>query len=390
MFSAHAPSQRRLFLLATAGVVVAPALARISSRDAEIKDLLASSFEPVAKAHDVPGMAVGLVLDGQQVFVSLGATAREGGSPVTPETLFEVGSISKCFTSLLAAKAYTDGLLDLDQPIGNVLPSFRSTAIGQATASHLATYTAGGLPLQFPDGLATNDQALAWLRSFPPSVPPGAIRRYSNPSIGLLGHLTAQVMRGRFAHLVQRSLFEPLGLHSTFIDVPAAQMYRYSWGHDLHLKQVRVNPGVFDAEAYGVKTTARDMLQFLSFAMDTGAIPAGLRRALDVTMIPRYQAGVLTQCMGWESYSWPAPLDRLLQGNGSSTVLHSLPAKAVPTCQMQGSQLILNKTGSTGGFGAYVALLPHKRVALVMLANRNVPAIERVAAARTVLATLAN
>jgi len=334
-------------------------------------------------------MALGLLVNGRLHFRSLGKTARENGSAVTPETLFEVGSISKCFTSLLAAKAYTDGLLRLDQPIGDVLSPLSGTGIGKATALHLATYTAGGLPLQFPDGLTTSDQALAWLASFTPSAPPGAVRQYSNPSVALLGHLTSQAMGGSFADLVQRALFEPLGLRSTFIDVPATQMNRYSWGYDRQLKQVRVNPGVFDAEAYGVKSSARDMLWFLRAVLDPSTAPAALRKAIDITAVPRYQAGAVWQGMGWELYPWPTPLETLQRGNGPSTVLDPLPAEVILTNGRPEVPLLLNKTGSTGGFGAYVALLPYQSIALVMLANRNFPAVERVAAARKVLVSLA-
>lgn len=396
MIPPHPPSRprRRLLLTAAAALaapvsvsVLASGLSRGPGRvgqAAELDALLTATFAPLARQHDVPGLVVGLLQEGRPHVLALGSTAQQGGTAVTPDTLFELGSISKCFTSLLAAQAQVQGRLDLAQPVGDVVPALRGTPIGRATPLHLATYTAGDLPLQFPEGIDTIEQALAWLASFSPGSAPGEVRRYSNPSIGLLGHAVATAMGQEFVALSEQMLAS-LGLPSTFCNVPPEQMHRYAWGHSKDQRRVRVNPGVFDAQAYGVKSSARDMLRFLQAVLDPERLPAAWRQALALTTMPRYQAGPMQQGMGWELYAPPWSLEALLEGNSARTVLEPLPVKPVPLPQHSAPAPLLNKTGSTFGFGAYVALVPQRQAALVMLANRNLPTADRVAAAQRVL-----
>lgn len=406
-----APIRRRRLILAAASTCLVPALAHSTSRAAEVEALLRATYGPLGRTHDIPGMVVGLVLEGRPYFLESGTSARHGGSAATRNTNFELGSISKCFTSSLAALAHVEGRLNLEQPVGDIVPPLRGTPIGQATPLHLATYTAGGLPLQFPEDVTSDDQAVAYLSAFTPSAAPGLMRLYSNPSMGLLGHATAQAMGGDFVELNKRALLDPLGLTSTYIRVPDAQMHRYAWGHDKNQRQVRVNPGVFDAQAYGVKSTASDMLRFLQSLLDPERLPPALRLAVAHTMIPRYQVGPMQQGMGWEMYPSPWPLQALLEGNGPRTVLDLLPVQAIAPRAVEPRErtsalderlttpavrslpqpsrpLLLNKTGSTFGFAAYVAIVPHRQAALVMLANRNFPAGDRVAAAHRVMNAL--
>ncbi len=396
---------RRHLMLAAASACFAPAFTARAARAADIDTLLGTVYRPLVQTHDIPGLAVGLIADGRRHFLTLGTTARQGGGPVSRDTLFELGSISKCFTATLAALAHARERLQMDQPVADVVPTLQGTPIGRATPLHLATYTASGLPLQFPDGLTSTREALAYLAAFTPSALPGVVRQYSNPSVGLLGHATALALGGDFTDLSERDLFPLLGLGSTFIRMPADQMHRYAWGHDSAQRQVRVNPGVFDAQAYGVKSTVSDMLTFLESHLDPGRVAPALQQAIAQTMTPQFQAGPMQQGMGWEMYPWPPSADALQEGNGPRTVFepvavepvpplaHDLtrntvdgsPVRATRSLRRPGTPLLLNKTGSTFGFGAYVAFVPHRQTALVMLANRNFPIGARVAAARQVL-----
>ena len=384
------PDLPRRSFLALAGTVGLPtSFAReVVSDEARIATTVDRAFAPLLPAHDIPGMAVAVTAGGRDGVYCWGTTAREGGVPVTQDTLFELGSISKAFTATLACRAQALGKLSLADTAGTHLQALRGTAIDRASLLHLGTYTAGGLPLQFPQGIASLDEAVAYLRQWAPSHAPGTLRRYSNPSIGLLGHVSALAMGGTFADLAHSELFAPLGLRDTAIRVPAADMVRYAWGHDRANRLVRVNPGVFDGEAYGVKSTAADMLRFVQAQLDPGRLPQPLRAAVTGTQNPHFEVDGLVQGLGWEQHPWPVLPERLLAGNASAMALE--PRVARPWNRSAPSRdTLFNKTGSTNGFGGYVAFVPSRRTGIVMLANRNIPNEARVAAAHAVLAMLA-
>ena len=95
---------------------------------------------------------------------------------------------------------------------GRFLPSLRGSALDRVSLLELGTYTAGGLPLQFPDGVADEAAMIAWFRDWQPSAPPGTQRRYSNPSLGLFGAAAAAALGGNFTDLMETRLFPEIGL----------------------------------------------------------------------------------------------------------------------------------------------------------------------------------
>ena len=95
----------------------------------------------------------------------------------------------------------------------------------------------------------------------------------------------------------------------------------------------------------------------------------------------------MTQGLGWEAYDWPISLKRLQDGNSTPMALHRTGSPGCPPQALEGQRL-LNKTGSTNGFGAYVAFVPGRDLGLVILANRNYPNAERVKIAYAILSGL--
>jgi CubicO group peptidase (beta-lactamase class C family) len=96
----------------------------------------------------------------------------------------------------------------------------------------------------------------------------------------------------------------------------------------------------------------------------------------------------MTQGLGWESYAYPVTGQALLTGNSPAISLETNPVTGFATPRAMGEQRLYNKTGSTNGFGAYVAFVPAKGIGIVMLANRNYPNAARVEAAYTILQQL--
>ena len=92
----------------------------------------------------------------------------------------------------------------------------------------------------------------------------------------------------------------------------------------------------------------------------------------------------MVQGFGWEQFPYPLSRELLLGGNAREVIFDPNPVQSVAS-QRDVSSRLFDKTGSTGGFGAYVVFLPAKRVGLVILANRNFPIPARVEAAYTIL-----
>jgi beta-lactamase class C len=268
------------------------------------------------------------------------------------------------------------------------MPSLVGTSFDKISLLDLATYTPGGLPLQFPDNVADHDGMVAYLKGWRPSFAPGTHRLYSNPSIGLFGHLVARGLDEPFDDLMEKKLFPMLGLSRTFIRVPQDRVADYAWGYTKDDQPIRVAPGAFDSEAYGVKTTAADLIRFVEANIDSAGLDETLRRAIAATHAGAYKVGDTIQGLGWEIYAYPVDLSRLLAGNSSEMTLqpHEVTPFA-PPLEPSPNELI-NKTGSTNGFGAYAAFVPARRIGIVMLANRNFPIPARVTAAYRILTAL--
>ncbi len=96
---------------------------------------------------------------------------------------------------------------------------------------NLATYTAGGLPLQFPDEADHPDRIFGYYTTWKPLYPAGTQRLYSNPSIGLFGYLAARSMGRPFDEVMERTLMPGLGLKHSYVRVPQDQSGRYAQGY---------------------------------------------------------------------------------------------------------------------------------------------------------------
>ncbi|OCO98244.1 MULTISPECIES: class C beta-lactamase [unclassified Ensifer] len=347
------------------------------------------AIRPVMREHQVPGVAVAVTVDGRHYFMNYGVASKETNAPVTENTLFELGSISKTFAATLASYAQALGKLSFEDHPGKYMPALSGSAIDNASLLHLATYTAGGLPLQFPGAVKNDADMVSYFSTWKPDAKPGKKRRYSNPSIGLFGHTAALAMGGSFGDALETELFPKLGLKHSYVTVPKDAMSSYAWGYGKADRPIRVNPGVFDAEAYGVKSSAADMIRFVEANIDPGPFDGTVRRAIEGTHIGYFDSGKMVQGLGWEQYSYPVSLERLLDGNSRTMALDAHSVKALDPPRLADGATLYNKTGSTNGFGGYVAFVPEKKVGIVLLANRNFPIPERIKAAYAILETLA-
>jgi beta-lactamase class C len=356
---------------------------------AQLKHAVDAAIKPVMAKNHIAGMAVGVIAGGTPHVFNYGVASRETGRPVASTTLFEIGSVSKTFTATLASYAQLNGKLSLADGTERYLPSLRGTPFGQISLLNLGTHTPGGLPLQVPDEIHDNDQLMQYFHAWKPTYAPGTYRTYANPGIGTLGLIAATSMGQDFTALIEQRVFPAFGMHNSFIDVPAAKMRDYAQGYRKDDTPVRMTPGVLSAEAYGVRTTAADMLRFVAANMNLLEVDSTFQQAVNATHTGYFKAGVLTQDLIWEQYPYPVALKTLQEGNGSAMVLNATPAVAITPPLAPSQDVWINKTGSTNGFGTYVAFVPQQKIGIVILANKNLPTEDRVNIAYRILTELA-
>jgi beta-lactamase class C len=195
-------------------------------------------------------------------------------------------------------------------------------------------------------------------------------------------------MKGQFADLIEGGLLPKLGLKQCFIRVPPAQMQNYAQGYRDN-KPIRMRQAVFDVEAYGLKCSAAGLIGFVEANMRSDSLEPGVRRAVEATQVGYFKVGAMVQGFGWEQYSYPVELKRLVAGNSTDMSMKPNAAMRIDPPRRPSEPTLFNKTGSTSGFSAYAAFVPDRKIGIVMLANTSLPSPPRVTASHAVLEALA-
>jgi CubicO group peptidase (beta-lactamase class C family) len=317
------------------------------AEDADIPSLLR---ERVDKAKQTPGIVVG-VLDetGSKIF-NYGTMGAAGSAAVDGDTVFEIGSATKVFTSLLLADMVERGQMQLDDPISKYLPSSVKvpTRNGrQITLLDLATHTSG-LP-RLPDNLPMKDpgnpyadytveQLYDFLSGYKLKRDIGAEYEYSNLGAGLLGHILALKAGTNYEALVLDRICRPLGMTNTQISLSPELRKRLAGGHNAGGEPVKNWDLPTLAGAGAIRSTANDLLQFL--AANMGLTKSELFPAMQLMQQPRHSAGSATMDIG---LAWHI-------------------AKKFDT------ELIWHN-GGTGGYRSFMGFDPQKKRGVVVLAN---------------------
>lgn len=371
-----------LLLGASCAAIAAP------QTEQQITKLVNHTITPLIKAQSIPGMAVAVIYQGKPYYFTWGNADVTAQKPVTQQTLFELGSVSKTFTGVLGGDALARGEIKLSDPATAYWPELTGKQWHGITLLHLATYTAGGLPLQVPDDVTTDADLLRFYQNWQPEWAPGTHRLYANSSIGLFGALAVKKSGLRFEEAMTTRVFQPLKLTHTWITLPASEEKQYAWGYR-DGKAVHVSAGPLDAEAYGVKSSIVDMARWMQVNMNASTVKEKtLREGIAAAQSRYWKTGEMYQGLGWEMLDYPVNPDALINGSDSKIFLAALPASAITPPQPAVSASWVHKTGSTGGFGSYIAFVPEKNLGIVMLANKNYPNPARVSAAYHILNAL--
>ncbi|WP_455426002.1 CMY2/MIR/ACT/EC family class C beta-lactamase [Dryocola sp. LX212] len=353
-----------------------------------LADIVNNTVMPLLKEQHIPGMAVAVIYQGESYYFTYGKADVAGDRAVTRQTIFELGSLSKTFTGVLGGDAVARGEIKMSDPATKYWTELTGKQWQDISMLHLATYTAGGLPLQVPDEANDPASLLKFCQNWQPDWVPGTKRLYSNASIGLFGALAAKPSGMSFEQAMVKRVFQPLNLMHTWLKVPDAENKHYAWGYR-DGKAVRVSPGMLDAQAYGVKTNIEDMASWVQVNMKPQQVKdKTLQQGIGLAQARYWQAGSMYQGLGWEMLNWPVNADTVIKGSDNKVALAATPVVAINPPAPVNPASWVHKTGSTNGFGAYAAFIPEKQLGIVMLANKNYPNPERVKAAYSILQAL--
>lgn len=316
-------------------------------------DLDACAYQELGR-FTVPGAAIAVLHDGEVARHAYGVANLETKQPVTPETLFQIGSISKIFTATIAMQLVDEGTLDLDAPVASYLPDLRlgdAAAQRSVTLRHLLSHTSGIEGDRFDD-YGSGDDALAKAIAEFPTLrqlsPPGKLWTYCNSGFNLAGAVIEQLTEKPFESAMRQRLLDPLGLGRSFYFAHEAIAYPVAVGHSQepgHAPTVARHyplPRAVNA-AGGIIGTVGDLLRFAAFHLADGLFD-GERRLSEASARAMRQA--------------QTPAANFADRYGLGWALRGA-----------GGALVVGHGGTTNGFQAQLTLVPERAFALAILTN---------------------
>ena len=282
--------------------------------------------------------------------VGVGSSGARDGRPLSGDTVFEIGSITKVFTALLLADMVARNEVALTDPVAKYLPPEgrpRPYDGKPMTLLDLATYTSG-LP-RMPANFAPKDPAnpyvdytearlYAFLSGYAPQHYPGSQFIYANLGFGLLGHVLALRAGQSYEELVVSRICAPLGLDDTRITLTPSMHSRLAPGHDTSLRPVPGWEFLCLAGAGALRSTANDLLRFLE------------------------------ACQGRRETSLAAALASLLDVRRQADQPRTYAAGGWFVRTTDGDEVVV-KDGGTGGYATYAGYSTRTGIAVVLLAN---------------------
>lgn len=335
---------------------------------ANVDELVRQQVGALVDQRTIIGAAVGVVTpEGQRTWY-LGRSDKDKDAPPAPDTLFEIGSITKVFTGTMLAAMQLEGVIDMYAPLQQYLPEgvHAPTFEGKpVTVRDLATQNSG-LP-RLPDNFGHDADPYArydeqklyeFLNAHQLRRAPGAEYEYSNLGVGLLGHVLALRVGKDYEALVTERICGPLGMADTVVHTRAEQVERVAQGYSLTLDLLGVKlhtkeaPWTWNvlAGCGALRSTLPDMMKFLAAAMG-GESPLKEAFALAQENIfaiaPNAHVG-----LNWHISVYGEKGERLVWHNGG-----------------------------TGGYHAFLGFRPDTGVGVVVLSNSSADEIDTAAVA---------
>jgi CubicO group peptidase (beta-lactamase class C family) len=303
------------------------------------------------------GTIVAISLHGRRYFFPYGK-ATDAGAPFTRETLVEIGSCTKTFTTTLFALAINRNQIVPDASAQKYMPNGYTLRAQQLTPVELADFTSGmpDDPTNLPRGLErhsidsyTVKDFLAWASSYEPRTRLPAPYKYSNAGIGLLSYLVATATGKTWEDQVSSEILQPLGMADTTLRPTPEQQKRLAQGHSRAGQDAPRWPVFAWYAAGGLRSTAHDMISFGEANLGHNEVngkpvSAELIAAMQLAQKPIYPIrNGNKQAMAWVN-----------DMGGGNPNLHP----------------VIVKNGGTSGFGTVIAINPTKDAAIFIGMNQ--------------------
>jgi CubicO group peptidase (beta-lactamase class C family) len=275
-----------------------------------IEQDLADLLHEHASAHGVPGAAIGVLRDGVKTFAWYGVANTRTGAPVTAESRFAVGSLTKSMVATVVARLAAAARLSLDDPVLAHVPELRAaTWAERATLRDLLANRSGlplrlGLEFDFAAREEEDDDVLSRFAARVASEEPTSVDwSYTNAGWCLLGRAIETVSGSVWEEAMRAELFAPTEMRETTFATETDSRARVS-GHELTADgAVPVEPLVarsFGPAGASVVSTVADLLRFAALHLDDPAL-ARLRRP---EATPRIHGWLDGWCLGWGWFDW--------------------------------------------------------------------------------------
>ena len=329
----------------------------LSTYEESLRGLLTESLE----RHGVPGAVVGIARGDERCVVAVGSANRSTGVDVTPDTLFQIGSVTKIYTATLVMQLVHAGLVDLDSPVRGALQEFRvadDAATLTITPRQLLSHTSGIEGDHFLD-CGRNPDALwryvSTLEDVGQLHAPDDQFSYCNTGYGVLGRLVEEATGDHYTRALQRRLLKPLSATRTVTLAEQAIVHRVAAGHVAIDGEHRVQPWTlsrFNLASGGIIASADDVLDIAQVhgrggKNTEGAQVVSSRAVADMAEAQAEVPGGGDWGLGWSVRRW----------DDADVLAHD---------------------GDTVGQRAFLRLLPEENTAIVVLTNSQLGA--RVAA----------
>jgi CubicO group peptidase (beta-lactamase class C family) len=312
--------------------------------------------ELVAQLMDktgVPGVCVGILHQGEVATAGFGVTNAEHPLPVTDETLFQIGSITKTFTGTALMRLVEAGQVELDATLRTYLPEFKvsdEAAAARATVRHLLTHMSGWEGDYF-HATGAGDDALARyvadMAGLTQLAPPATVWSYNNAAFSVVGRIIEVLTGKTYEAALKELVLEPLGLQHSFFDPGDLITYRFAVGHHAGGAGAQVaRPWPLPRSAYpagGITCHVQDLLRYARFHLGDGRAEGETRLLSAEAMAAMHSP----QAAVWGKETW------------------GLSWSVDDTAGVR----VVSHAGGTNGQSTLLLLVPERAFALAVLTN---------------------